>query len=275
MNKVIKNLRKYDITPNTIDKGTLYIGEVNIPLLKEDQKRLVRIYLPSNYGSEALPVIYMMDGKNLFDKYTSFMGEWEMDEEIEKRIDNGKCGYIVVGIDSAKTDFGRISDMLPSNKHLDPVNELPEDIDAFGSLLGDFLVNELKPKVDETFKTNKELSYIGGSSMGGLFAFYMGQKYKNVYKGSLCFSPAFCLYDEKYFMKEIKKIKPSLHSVYLLVGNLEFEQSFVSLTEYTYDLLCSKEYENIKYIHDLNGIHHESFWKKYIQDALDFFENNN
>ena len=272
MNKVIKNLRKYTTTPNTIDKGTLYIGEVNIPLLSENQNRYVRIYLPSNYGKEPLPVIYMMDGKNLFDKYTSFMGEWGMDEEIEKRISLGKKGYIVVGIDSATSDIGRIEDMLPSKLNLSDINDFPESLKPLANVLGQFMVDELKPAIDKEFNTNKELSYIGGSSMGGLFAFFMGQKYKKIYKGSMCFSPAFCLYEEEYFKKEINKLKISDHLLYLLVGEQEFEKNFVLLTEYTYDLLCSKEYENIKYIHDLNGTHHESFWNKYIQDVLDFFD---
>ena len=62
-------LIKYIKKPNTIDKGTLYIGEVDIKTLKIEPKRNIRIYLPSNYDDKKrFPVIYMMDGKNLFDK---------------------------------------------------------------------------------------------------------------------------------------------------------------------------------------------------------------
>ena len=125
---IFKNLEKYNITPNTISDGTLYTTEVYIENLKEDQNRLIRIYLPSNYdfndSSKRFPVIYMMDGKNLFDKYTSFAGEWEVDEVIEKRIKNNQQSFIVVGIDSSKSDMGRVQEMLPSSKYLTSIDKV-------------------------------------------------------------------------------------------------------------------------------------------------------
>ena len=57
---------------------------------------------------------------------------------------------------------------------------------------------------------------------------------------------------------------------YFLVGDVEYENQFVSLTKYTYDLMLSLGYQDLKYIHDKEGIHHESFWNKYFDDALDF-----
>lgn len=270
----ISNLRIYQNQPNTIASGTLYLGDIYIDGLEEDQKRLVRIYLPSNYDSSSnLPVIYMMDGKNLFDKYTSFVGEWGVDEIIEERIKENKRSYIVVGIDSAKSDFGRVKEMLPSSNNLTSVDDIPSNISATGITLGEYIVNVLKPRVDEMFKTNKEESYIGGSSMGGLFAFYMGQKYSSIFKGSLCFSPAFCLYQEDKFKEEIKSLKVSNHKVYLLVGDIEYENQFVSLTKFTYDYFKHMSYHNVKYVHDLKGEHNENFWNKYVRDCLEFFEN--
>lgn len=270
---IIKNLRIYQENPNTISKGTLYIGEIYIDGLEEDQNRLVRIYLPSNYNtSSSLPVIYMMDGKNLFDKYTSFVGEWEMDEVLESRIEKGKKSYIVVGIDSAKSDLGRVKEMLPSSKNLTSVDDLPTNINAQGSILSSYIVNILKPLIDNLFKTNKEETYIGGSSMGGLFAFYMGQKYPNIFKGTLSFSPAFCLYDEVSFKEELSKLPICSHKLYLLVGDIEYENQFVSLTKYTFDYLKRSGYKNLKYVHDKEGIHNESFWNKYLEDCLEFFE---
>lgn len=271
--KTINNLERYIKTPNTISKGSLYIGEINIDGLKEDRMRLVRIYLPSNYGQEeSFPVIYMMDGKNLFDQYTSFVGEWEFDEVIEQRIQKNKQGYIVVGIDSAKSDLGRVQEMLPSNKSLTQVDDLPVNIEAYGDILLEYIVNELKVAIDKLFKTNKEMTYIGGSSMGGLFSFYAGQKYPNVFKGTLAFSPAFCLYEEDYFKEKLKQLINKEHVVYLLVGDIEYENQFVKLTNYTYEYLKNNHYQNIKYVHDLTGHHNENFWNKYIEDCLVLFE---
>ena len=282
MNSLFSYLRIYDKKPNTLSKGTLYIGKVKIAGLEKDPERLIRIYLPSNYEekneTKRFPVIYMMDGKNLFDKYTSFAGEWEVDEIIEERVTNGEQAFIVVGIDSATTDIGRVEEMLPDNNYLTGVDDLPFEIESNAPILGNWIISKLKPEIDKRFNTlpSKDHTAIAGSSMGGLFSFYMALKYHDVFGMSLCFSPAFCLYKESHFKDELEEQLVDidlLGKIYLLVGHLESENQFVSLTDYTYQVLKERGCfdSKLKYIHDLEGIHHESFWNKYVNDALNFW----
>ena len=273
-------LIKYIKKPNTIDKGTLYIGEVDIKTLKKEPKRNIRIYLPSNYDDKKrFPVIYMMDGKNLFDKYTSFAGEWGIDEIIEERVKNNEQAYIIVGIDSAKDGFVRIEEMLPNNKNLAYNSEISCNVDSYGEILAQWIVEELKPFIDKTFKTITDTSStaIAGSSMGGLFSFYLGYKYQDIFGMMFSFSPAFCLYQEKYYADELSKLQITNHNqkLYLLVGDIEYENQFVSLTKHTYEQLKDKLTNNIRYVHDKEGIHHETFWNKYFNDAIKYWENNN
>lgn len=267
---------KYTNKPNTISKGTLYVTDVQIPGIDINKKRKIRVYLPSDYNNERkYPVLYMMDGQNLFDKHTSFMGEWGVDEVIEERIDNNKESFIVVGIDSSP-DLLRVEEMLPDNNNLTDVDEMPNELRALASIQADWIVKELKPEIDLLFNTlkDKDNTCIWGSSMGGLFAFYMGFKYPNIFGISSCFSPAFCLYDETIFKNNINKLKLSDgNKVYLLVGNIEYEHQFISLTKYTYEFLKEKGLQNLRYILDEEGIHHESFWNKYVNDVLDFIVN--
>ena len=271
----IKNLQEYTKTPNTIT-GKVFTAEIKIENLIFDKERLIRIYLPSDYfknPTKRFPVIYMMDGKNLFDKYTSFMGEWGIDEIIEKRLEEGKESYIVVGIDSATDGNERCQEMAPSGTNLTSIDDLPNSFDAYGDILGDYIVNTLIKEIDKLFRTNKEYS-IGGSSMGGLFAFFMGQKYPNIFKNSICFSPAFCLYEKTHFIREMKKLKVNNNKFYLLVGNLEYEHQFIELTKYTYEYMLKIGFPNVKYVFDVDGIHHETFWNKYFDDALEFIKEN-
>ena len=278
MNNVINNLRLYKETPNTVS-GNLYLGDIYIDSIPFDQNRLVRIYLPSDYEvnlKKRYSVIYMMDGKNLFDKYTSFIKEeWEIDETIESMIKEGLDGFIIVGIDSASDGNERCMEMAPCGCNLSSIDDLPNNFDAYGDKLAEFIVNKLIPSVDKLFRTNKNYS-IGGSSMGGIFSFFMGMKYPNVFKNSLCFSPAFCLYKEKIVKEELKKLKVNNNKFYFLVGDIEYENQFVSLTRYSYDYMMKIGFpaNNIKYIHDLSGIHSEVFWRKYFKCALDFFVKN-
>jgi enterochelin esterase-like enzyme len=53
---------------------------IETPLLNTTKK--IWIYLPKNYktSQKKYPVMYMHDGQNLFDAKTSFVGEWNVDE---------------------------------------------------------------------------------------------------------------------------------------------------------------------------------------------------
>ena len=64
-----------------------------------DRKRRIWIYLPKNYArsKKRYPVIYMQDGQNLFDSYTSGFGEWGVDEILTQMPAARQC--IVIGID--------------------------------------------------------------------------------------------------------------------------------------------------------------------------------
>ena len=89
---IIKEMKKYTLEPNTI-QGTVYTAKIFIKDLVYEKERLIRIFLPSDYFTsniKTFPVLYMMDGKNLFDKHTSYAGEWGVDEIIENRIKENK-----------------------------------------------------------------------------------------------------------------------------------------------------------------------------------------
>ncbi|MGH2524747.1 MAG: alpha/beta hydrolase-fold protein, partial [Anaerolineales bacterium] len=64
-----------------------------------ENERDILVYLPPSYrrGSRRYPVIYMQDGQNLFDRATSFAGEWQVDETMEALSQEG-LEAIVVGI---------------------------------------------------------------------------------------------------------------------------------------------------------------------------------
>lgn len=271
--QIIKNYKRYTKKPNTIT-GSVFTATINIDKLKYEKDRLIRIFLPSDYiedDEKRFPVIYMMDGKNLFDKHTSFAGEWGVDEIIEERIKNQKQSYIIVGIDSSVDGDLRCQEMAPSGINLTSIDGLPNSFDAYGDILGEYIVNILIPEIDRLFKTNGK-NTIAGSSMGGLFAYYMGMKYHFIFESSICFSPAFCLYDNNYFKQQLNQITLNNEYFYLLVGDVEYENQFVELTKYTYEFMKEKGFKHIKYVHDFEGIHHESFWNKYFSDALKFIE---
>ena len=68
---------------------TLSTKQPNVETFAENFKipqlhrtRNILVYLPTNYESanDSYPVLYIHDGQNVFDKATSYAGEWEVDE---------------------------------------------------------------------------------------------------------------------------------------------------------------------------------------------------
>ena len=155
----------------------------NIPQLS--RTRRIWIYLPPDYteSKKSYPVLYMHDGQNLFDNATSYSGEWGVDEFLDSIFLAKKKEIIVIGIDN-----GQVKRMNEYN---------PWEFQNFGKGEGDkyvdFLVKNLKPYIDKHYRTlsNKNTTYIAGSSMGGLISLYAVLKYPEVFGGAGIFSPAF------------------------------------------------------------------------------------
>jgi len=152
----------------------------NMPQL--GRTRRIWIYLPAGYSASKgrYPVIYMHDGQNLFDDYTSGYGEWGIDEIMDRFPD--KQESIIVGIDHGG-DY-RITEYDPYDSKYGQ---------GRGDAYVDFLVKTLKPYIDSAYHTKPgpRFTTIAGSSMGGLISMYAALKYPGVFGNAGIFSPAF------------------------------------------------------------------------------------
>ena len=168
--------------------------------------RNVDVWLPEGYDStQQYQVLYMHDGQMLFDSTKTWNGqEWTVDETLDSLIGSDTIApTIVVGVwNNAKT---RHSDYFPqkpfmqlSQRYRDELFEIPGGEE--GSLLFErgvisdgylkFLVNELKPYIDENFATytSRGQTFVAGSSMGGLISMYALCEYPEVFGGAACLS---------------------------------------------------------------------------------------
>ena len=159
--------------------------------------RTIRILLPEGYdqSDQSYPVIYMHDGQNLFDPDLGYGGqEWGVDEVLHEGMRSKSLrAAIIVGIDNTAL---RGSEYLPQKVF----ERLPPQIQTTimkrwkTSPLSDaylnFIVSELKPAIDKDFRTlsDKDNSYIMGSSMGGLISLYAQTEYPDVFGASASLS---------------------------------------------------------------------------------------
>ncbi len=151
--------------------------------------RDIIVWLPPSYLSsrnQRYPVIYMHDGQNLFDANTAFGGnEWGVDEVMTEYIAGVHTGQlreaIIVGIDNT---VDRMSEYTP---FVDPKHNGGD-----GDNYARFIVEELKPAIDEQFRTRADCksTFIGGSSLGGLISLYTGILYPQVFGGIIAMSPS-------------------------------------------------------------------------------------
>lgn len=144
--------------------GTLKVLP-QLPSKQLGNSRDILVWLPPTYleSKQRYPVIYMHDGQNLFDRYTSFVGEWEVDETLTA-LASENYEAIVVGIPSISEVRG--NELSPfDDKHIG---------DGRGNAYMSFLLDTIKPIIDSEFRTQPDTANTGimGSSMGGLISLY-------------------------------------------------------------------------------------------------------
>ncbi len=179
-----------------------------------DRHRRIWVYLPPNYDEtdDAYPVIYMHDGQNLFDASTSFLGEWEVDETLNDLFEAGYFVPIVIGIDNGGMERG--------NEYTPWVNE--EYGGGQGELYIQFIVETLKPYIDESYRTlpGRESTAIWGSSLGGLISFYGIMAYQEVFSKAGIYSPSYWWSDTVWTFTSEAGIQNEL-KLYQMTGELE------------------------------------------------------
>jgi len=169
--------RKHSVSGNV-----LVCPEVFSPQLSNT--RHILAYLPVSYvtSTERYPVLYMHDGQNLFDRRTSAIGEWCVDETMERLATEG-YEAIVIGIPHLGEE--RVHELSPY------ACELSGSL-GLGQQYLDFITDTVKVIVDASFKTLPDSSNTGimGSSMGGLISLFAGLRQPETFGFCGAMSPA-------------------------------------------------------------------------------------
>ena len=270
----------YDGSPQTLEieilgwedlgSGSVLNLPPNVHIVNEDfympeldRNRRIWIYLPPDYETATnknYRVLYMHDGQNLFMPETSFAGEWEVDETLTELFEQGDEGCIVVGIDNG------------GDKRLDEYS--PWVNISYGGGEGDeyadFLVNTLKPYIDQNYRTKPEREHTGimGSSMGGLISHYTALEYPEIFGKAGIFSPSYWFSGEAY-THVLASGHPEEMRICLLAGGQEDGGSVVVDVENMYQTFLEVGYgtDEIKNVAKADGTHSEWFWAREFGDS--------
>jgi len=263
---------KNNASQNSVTRGTLEKVTLAMPQYSDGRTRMIRIWLPDGYDQNATekryPVMYMHDGQNLFDSFTSFAGEWRIDETIGAMMDDGYPGAIVVGIDNSADRLNELSpDWTRSGGGSGYITN------PSGEKYASFIVDTVKPYVDGHFNTETDRAHtgVGGSSMGGVISFYMALTYPDIFGYGLLFSTAMWIYASNVTSTFIqsKNVSSFVETprFYIYAGGLE-----TSVTPYVAiisDALIAEGYPsaNINTHVDPNKNHNEYAWATYFPIA--------
>jgi predicted alpha/beta superfamily hydrolase len=262
LNLEIENFRltPFHARPLTTSGRIEYFHEIYFGPL--DNLRSIAVYLPPGYDSsrKSYPVLYALDGQNLFDDATATFGrEWNLDETAEWMIKKGEIPpMIIVGIYSTE--------------------KRPEELLMNPDYAG-FIANGVKPFIEKRFRAKKDRLSNGvlGSSYGGIFAFYTAWKYANYFSKFAAMSTAYW-WGDLAVEKMVASSRPNDSPIRLWMdmGTNEggkFENS-VELMKRTYSIIHSNFPGELQaHIID-GGTHNEKAWSERAPRVLKFLFSN-
>lgn len=230
-----------------------------------DRTRRIWVCFPDDYREteKRYPVIYMHDGQNLFDNETAAGQEWYLDETMVAI--GGQC--IIVGIESG------------AEKRVTEYNF--RDSEEFGAGEGrryiEFITQTLKPLVDEKLRTlsDRQHTFIAGSSLGGLISFYGAMYFADVFGGAGIFSPSFWLVpDITAEMKLLAEQNINYPQHFYFYGARQEDEKMLRYIEEVAAMLAS--YPHYKILLDLHeqGEHSEGYWGERFSDFYEWIAMN-
>ncbi|AIQ46973.1 hypothetical protein R70723_14615 [Paenibacillus sp. FSL R7-0273] len=240
-------------------------GTVSIEKLGE---RRIFVYLPPGYetSEERYPVVYMNDGRNVFNTGTSsFNKEWLVDKKVDQLVNDGKMEKVIVIAVDAGEDSDRGNEYIPF-----PNDTVPSD-GAGAEEFTRFFLDTVIPFADSTYRTipDRDHRMIMGSSFGGVQAFWMGYHHPETFSmiGALSVS-TWVANGQAYEEWTQETGKPDV-KIWLDMG-AEEEMLIDPLVE----LLLSKGFsygQDLFFLMDPIGTHDEISWSRRVHSPLIMF----
>lgn len=237
-----------------------------------DGPRTVRVYLPAAYQAEPtrrFPVLYLHDGQNVLDHPQSEVSPtWGVDSCLDRLVERQDLApWITVALDHR--GFGRIRDYSPW-----PDPRAP--IEPGGAEHAAFVAGALVPFIDRNLRTlpGAEHRAIGGSSLGGLMALYLGWSRPDLFGRVLALSPS-VMWGESQLARFWSLRGPATR-LYLDVGSRElfdagsFQLHYgVEVREFAAHLrMLGYREDELRFVLDPRGQHSEADWRRRLPAAL-------
>ena len=242
--------------------------DITIPQLSGDKTRRGYIWLPENYDKQKdkrYPVMYMFDGHNVFfDSDATFGRSWRM----AKYMEHTRKDLIIVAVECNHEGNSRLQEYSPVNFN----NATLGKIRGKGRTYMKWLVSELKPYIDENYRTlpDRQNTILAGSSMGGLMALYGCCAFNHVFQRAACLSPSIWVDPGKVIELVARSNIKNDTCIYMDYGSEEMYNHAANAEALmsTSHMLLSKRV-NLAMRVVPGGNHSEASWEKQIPVFMD------
>jgi predicted alpha/beta superfamily hydrolase len=241
-----------------------------------NQDRMIRVYLPVSYheSNKNYPVLYMHDGQNVFEDEGAIKG---VSLGLKDYFDENKVEIIVVAIDLNPEGEERINEYCPwvIGAIAKEIIGHPSSSCGKGEQYLDFIVNELKPLIDDKYRTLKEHTSMAGISLGGLISTYAACRYPHIFKRIAAISPGYYRNQEEIEVFVRNSDLSAVEMFYMDFGTHEVGDDkdlinqFTEMIQSIYEILSSK-IEDTRYQTIKDGEHNYTSFKKRFPEVLSY-----
>ncbi|MDR6841539.1 alpha/beta hydrolase [Pseudoxanthomonas sacheonensis] len=258
-------------------------GDLHVHTLKSEifgNERKIRVLLPAGYSDAAnkdrhYPVLYLLDGQNVFDACLSEVShhEWSADETVRQLIADKKIPpLIVVGVDHAGKDRAR--EYLPYKDFAGN----PDMDEPAGKLFPDFMNKEVMRLVNGNYRTltGAANTGIGGSSYGGVASLYALLANPNAFGYGLIESPVLWV-GMGQLVRDTNPLAAMPKKVFVAFGGKEasdpaISQKMIGFVRQVESNFHAAGYDetNFRVVIEPEAEHTEAAWEKRLPGALTF-----
>lgn len=251
------------------------LEKFHIYLTPFKQERMIRVYLPQAYQDANIryPVLYMHDGQNVFQDEDAIGG---VSLGIEEHLDKSDLEIIVVGIDSNPSKEERANEYCPwiSGEYSKRILGYECSLGGKGEEYLDFIVNELKPLIDEKYRTLQNHTAMAGISLGGLLSTYAAGRYPEIFSNIAVLSSAYYRNQEKIMDLLGRSDLASIKRFYMDCGSTEagddnISKEFLTSNKDVFEIIKGKVAIS-KFTTVENAEHNYIYFRKRVPEIFSF-----
>lgn len=233
------------------------VENFKITALDLKRKLNISVYLPNDYNStdRAYPVIYVLDGQQMFHSLDESNKEFDLPEIMDKE----DIKAILVGIHAPTNPLWRTSELVP---YFIPDGSIVDP--TLAPIFSNYIVNDLTNIINERYRVLDGYRYIMGFNEGAILALF-SLFHSNLFNGAALFSPKLNICNNEQIIEDLYHNLKINKNIYIYYGKNDDTTLCDNLVEKINELNIKTNYISKEFDGNLYYFH-----KRYIAEAINY-----